>query len=58
MIDKGGPAMADWFYQELKWGKIMDPDAVGYVCTDSVVQKLRVKEPAPQRKAQFIHIAK
>jgi hypothetical protein len=47
--------MAEWFYEELLSSETIDADAVAYAL-DGAVQKLRAKQPAPQRWAQFIHM--
>jgi CHAT domain-containing protein len=51
MSDEDGPAMAEWFYEELMSNETVDADAL-----DSAVQKLREKEPSPKRWAQFVHL--
>jgi hypothetical protein len=55
MSDEDGPAMAEWFYEELMSNETIDADAVAYAL-DSAVQKLREKEPSPKRWAQFVHL--
>jgi hypothetical protein len=55
MGDEDGPALAEWFYEVLMSNKIIDADAVAYAL-DGAVQKLREKEPSPNRWAQFIHL--
>jgi hypothetical protein len=55
MSDEDGPAMAEWFYEELMSNEIVDADAIAYAL-DSAVQKLREKEPSPKRWAQFVHL--
>jgi CHAT domain-containing protein len=55
MSDEDGPAMAEWFYEELMSNETVDADAVAYAL-DSAVQKLREKEPSPKRWAQFVHL--
>jgi hypothetical protein len=55
MSDEDGPAMAEWFYEDLMSNETVDADAVAYAL-DSAVQKLRKKEPSPKRWAQFVHL--
>jgi CHAT domain-containing protein len=55
MGDEDGPALAEWFYEELMSNETIDADAVAYAL-DGAVRKLREKGPSPKRWAQFIHL--
>jgi CHAT domain-containing protein len=55
MGDEDGPALAEWFYEELMSNDTIDADTVAYAL-DGAVRKLREKEPSPKRWAQFIHL--
>jgi hypothetical protein len=55
MNDEDGPELAKWFYEGLMSNDTVDADAVAYALDDAV-QKLRAKEPSPNRWAQFIHV--
>jgi hypothetical protein len=48
MSDEDGPAMAEWFYEELMTSPTVDADAVAYAL-DSAMLKLWAKEPSPKR---------
>jgi hypothetical protein len=56
MADDDGPAMAQWFYEDLLSHEVIDADAVAYAL-DAAVEKLRAKIPLkPTRWAPYIHM--
>jgi hypothetical protein len=57
MVDDDGPAMAQWFYEDLLSNEVIDADAVAYAL-DAAVGKLRTKigSRAVIRWAPYIHM--
>jgi hypothetical protein len=55
MHDDDGPQVAQWFYEAVLSGEVIEIDDIPYALDDAI-QRLRASGASPARWATFIHI--